>query len=156
MLMNMISSRKYQGVKDLEWGVSTLCGLGFFTSMPGTLGSVAAFLVYLVYPIPHYLILAVAIFGVYTSDVFSKRTGVQDPPEVIIDEVAGVWISMYGLAPHLFLPALVLFRIIDIIKPFPVNAAERLPGGWGIMADDCLGGLFVNIFLLLADAFFRI
>ncbi len=147
MLKNMISSRKYQGTKDSAWCISTLCGLGFFSSMPGTLGSVAAFLVYILFPVPWYLIVAVSLLGVYTSHVYSKREGVEDPKEVIIDEVAGVWISMYGLPAGFFLPALFLFRVVDILKPFPVNVSEKLPGGWGIMADDIVAGILVNIIL---------
>jgi phosphatidylglycerophosphatase A len=117
--------------------------------MPGTLGSLAAFFVYVVFPVPWYLIVAVAALGVYTSDVYSKKTGVTDPKEVIIDEVVGTWISMYALPSGFFIPALFLFRIIDILKPFPVNASEKLPGGWGIMADDIVGGILVNLILVL-------
>ena len=156
MLKNMISSRKYQGPRDFEWCVSTLCGLGFHSSMPGTLGSVAAFLVYILFPVPRYIILATVILGIYVSDAYSARKGVSDPSEVIIDEVAGVWIAMDSLPPFLFLPALFLFRVIDIIKPVPVNAFERLPGGWGIMADDCVGGLIVNLILIALQRFFSV
>ena len=147
MLKNMISSRKYQGTKDIAWCISTLCGLGFFSSMPGTLGSVAAFLFFVVIPVPWYLILATAILGVSVSQLYSKRIGVEDPKEVIIDEVVGVWIAMYGMPSAFFLPALFLFRVVDILKPFPVNASEKLPGGWGIMADDIVGGILVNLLL---------
>ncbi|MFA7621549.1 MAG: phosphatidylglycerophosphatase A [Aminobacteriaceae bacterium] len=156
MPKNKISSRKYQGRKDFEWCVSTLFGLGFYSSMPGTLGSVAGFLAYVVFPVPRYVILATAILGVYASDAYSKRIGVTDPREVIIDEVVGVWIAMDLMPPVLLLPALFLFRVIDIIKPFPVNAFERLPGGWGIMADDCAGGVIVNILLVLLRRVFSI
>lgn len=144
----MISSRKYLGTKDIPWCIATLCGLGFISAMPGTLGSVAAFLLYVVFPVPWYLILATALVGVCVSQVYSKRIGVDDPKEVIIDEVVGVWIAMYGMPPGFFLPALFLFRVVDILKPFPVNASEKLPGGWGIMADDIVGGSIVNLILI--------
>jgi len=54
---------------------------------------------------------------------------------------------MYGMPSGFFLPALFLFRVVDILKPFPVNASEKLPGGWGIMADDIVGGILVNLLL---------
>ena len=56
---------------------------------------------------------------------------------------------MYGLPSGFFLPALFLFRVVDILKPFPINTAEKLPGGWGIMADDIVGGIIVNLILML-------
>ena len=58
-----------------------------------------------------------------------------------------MWISLYALPASLSLPAFFLFRVVDILKPFPVSAAERLPGGVGIMADDVVGGVMVNLFL---------
>ena len=145
---NMISTAKFRGNKNLPWCVSTLCGLGFFTSMPGTVGSIAAFLVYTLLPIPFAALLAVTAAGVWASHRYSLETGRTDPPEVIIDEVAGTWIALWGLPPDYYLPGLFLFRIVDILKPFPVNASEKLPGGWGIMADDIVGGILVNLILM--------
>jgi len=149
MLKNMISLRKYPGNKDFAWCVSTLCGLGFVSNMPGTLGSVAAFFIYVFFPVPLYIIILIALLGLYTSQIYSKRIGEEDPKEVIVDEVVGVWLAMYGLPSGFFLPALFLFRVVDILKPFPINTAEKLPGGWGIMADDIVGGIIVNLILML-------
>lgn len=147
MPLNTTFLRKLPGNKDFFWCAATLCGLGFFTTMPGTVGSVAAFFVFALYPIPLAGLLAVVVLGVWASHQYSLREGKTDPGEVIIDEVAGTWIAMYGLPSGFFLPALFLFRIFDILKPFPVNAAEKLPGGWGIMADDIVAGILVNIIL---------
>lgn len=115
--------------------------------MPGTVGSVVAFFLYALFPASLEVLLAVIIVGTWASHRYSEQIGVQDPKEVIIDEVAGTWIAMFGLPSGYFLPALFLFRILDILKPFPVNASERLPGGWGIMADDILAGFLVNVIL---------
>lgn len=147
MPLNMTYLRKLPGNKDLPWFIATLCGLGFFTSMPGTLGSAAAFLVYALWRVPISVIMTVIVVGSWAAQAYSVREGINDPKEVIIDEVAGTWISMYGLSQSYLLPALFLFRVLDIIKPFPVNAAEKLPGGWGIMADDIVAGILVNIIL---------
>jgi len=127
--------------------ISTLAGLGFFTSMPGTLGSGVAFALYLLWAVPWWGIIAVMLLGIWAADLYGKETCQKDPKEVIIDEVAGTWIAMFGLPSGFSLPALFLFRILDILKPFPVNASEKLPGGWGIMADDIVAGLLANIIL---------
>jgi len=100
--------------------------------MSGTVASAAAFLVYIVVPVPLWLVLAVALLGVVAAGRYSLGQNREDPSEVVIDEVVGTWIAMTGLSPGLGLPALFLFRVFDIIKPFPVNTAEKLPGGKGI------------------------
>ena len=147
MPLNMIYLQKLPGNKNFYWHASTLCGLGFFSSMPGTVGSIAAFLVYPVIPVPILAIIGIIALGVWTSHRYAAQEGKKDPKEVIIDEVAGTWIAMFGLPSGFSLPALFLFRILDILKPFPVNASEKLPGGWGIMADDIVAGLLANIIL---------
>ena len=147
MPLNMTYLQKLPGNKNFYWHASTLCGLGFFSSMPGTVGSIAAFLVYPVIPAPILAIIGIIALGVWTSHRYAVQEGKKDPKEVIIDEVAGTWIAMFGLPSGFSLPALFLFRILDILKPFPVNASEKLPGGWGIMADDIVAGLLANIIL---------
>lgn len=71
---------------------------------------------------------------------------------MVIDEAVGVWISMIGHTVSFEtagfgVPALFLFRVFDILKPVPVSTAERLPGGFGIMADDVLAGVMANLTL---------
>lgn len=148
MSLNTIFSRKSTGDRDISWWISTVFGLGFCTKAPGTVASVVAFLVYGFCPVPLYAIAAVFAAGVWASWRYCDRRGLRDPGEVVIDEVVGTWIAMYGHRGGFLLPALFLFRIVDIIKPFPVGMAERLPGGLGIMADDVAGGLLVNLILL--------
>ena len=147
MPQNTTFFRKSRGPKNLAWYASTLFGLGFFSAMPGTVGSAAGFLAFALFPVPWYAIVAVAGLAVWASEKHSREVGDHDPAEVILDEVVGTWAAMYGLPPGFSLPALFLFRIVDIIKPFPVNASERLPGGWGIVADDLVGGVMVNLIL---------
>ena len=70
-----------------------------------------------------------------------------DPSIVTIDELAGQWLALAAL-PADMLPVLLsfaFFRLFDIAKPGPVNTVQRLPGGWGIMADDVLAGFFANL-----------
>jgi phosphatidylglycerophosphatase A len=133
---------------DFDKFVSTFFGIGCYSKMPGTLGSAAALIIAIIIPIHWIAIIAVTLIGTWFADRYSKKTGVKDPPEVVIDEVVGMWISMYALPAGYFLPAFVLFRVVDIVKPFPVNIAEKLPGGIGIMADDIVGGVIVWLILL--------
>jgi len=78
---------------------------------------------------------------------------VADPGVVVIDEVVGMLLTLafvpVGWAG--VLAGFVLFRLFDIIKPYPCARAERLPGGWGIMADDVLAGVYANVVLRVAS-----
>lgn len=121
--------------------------------------------------------LFLALLGVKTSGQVAKFSGVKDPQFVVIDEVSGVHLvlllTLAPVAPMLFLrpedaatfalfsgmsilnwkfllAALLLFRLFDILKPFPCRRLESLPGGWGIMADDWMAGVYAAICLRLA------
>lgn len=128
--------------------IATLGGLVRFTAMPGTLGSVAAFIPALFFPIPLWLPPAAAVIGTWAAHRYARDTGKEDPGEVIVDEVVGLWTALALVPRALAFPALFLFRVVDILKPFPVNVSERLPGGVGIMADDIVGGLMTAGLLL--------
>ncbi len=134
--------------------IATVGCLGFFSSMPGTLGSAAACAVSAVVPVPPSAIAAVAAVGVWAAGVSERELGRTDPGCVIIDEVVGMWLSVLFLPAKFLIPGFFLFRIVDILKPFPVSAMERLPGGLGIMADDVAGGLVVNVLLQIVNALF--
>lgn len=128
--------------------VSTFFGVGNFTNMPGTLGTFAAMIILLLLrEVGVWLLAATIIIGTIASDRYAKATGTDDPGEVVIDEVAGYWMSMLWLDPSYAIGAFFLFRVVDIIKPFPVSFMERLPGGIGIMADDICGGIMVNLIM---------
>lgn len=90
------------------------------------------------------LLAVVLACGVWSATVAERHYGRSDPGVIVIDEVAGVlialfWIPVTGIG---FLAGFLAFRVFDIVKPFPVGAAERLPAGWGVMADDVLAGLY--------------
>jgi phosphatidylglycerophosphatase A len=131
--------------------------------------------VLLVLPIAVWL--SLALLGVRTSQQVSEYSGVKDPQYVVIDEVSGVQLALIlGLAPiapltllrpedavtfalytgmsilnwKFLLAGFLLFRLFDITKPFPCRRLENLPGGWGIMADDWMAGLYAAICLRLA------
>jgi phosphatidylglycerophosphatase A len=138
------------------WAIATFFGVGFLKPGPGTWGSVAAVLLWAAYAWlahPSRLALLIALlvgiflaifFGIPAASVVERESGRHDPGFVVIDEVAGQWIALlFSPAnwPHALF-ALVLFRLFDIVKPFPVRRLERLPGGWGIVFDDVAAGLY--------------
>lgn len=89
------------------------------------------------------IILIVSILGVFASNDVIQDTGREDPSEVVIDELAGQWLALIGL-PHSIgfaFASFVLFRILDIAKPFPIKQLESMPRGWGVMLDDLSAGL---------------
>ncbi|MDR1651509.1 MAG: phosphatidylglycerophosphatase A [Synergistaceae bacterium] len=134
---------------------ATAGGIGYFSKMPGTLGTLAALAVFIIMGrVDPYLLAAVVIIGTYAADRYSKSIASEDPGEVVIDEVAGFWVSMLGFDRSFAVIGFFLFRIVDILKPFPVRNMERLPGGIGIMADDLCGGIMVNILLRALSWFF--
>jgi phosphatidylglycerophosphatase A len=126
--------------------------------------------------------LVLAYLGVHYSDQVARFAGVKDPQYVVIDEVSGVHLALIlGLAPltspimffhvseagmfalytgmsllnwRYLVAAFVLFRVFDIAKPFPCRRLEKLPGGWGIMADDWMAGVYAAICLRIALHFY--
>lgn len=94
------------------------------------------------------LLLAVVLAGgVWSATLAERRYGRRDPGAIVIDEVAGMlitlfWIPVTGIG---LLAGFAAFRVFDIVKPFPVGAAERLPAGWGVMADDVMAGLYAYV-----------
>ena len=128
--------------------VATFFYLGKLPFAPGSWGSLGALLLWLLLPVTfsvHLSTLTILfILGVYSSNKMVKYLNNQDPSEVVIDEVVGMGVSLFML-PHsfgLYLLAFILFRILDIIKPLFIYRIQNLSGGWGIMLDDVLAGLF--------------
>lgn len=135
--------------------ISTGLGTGLSPFAPGTVGS---FLALLIYFIPGFnelyvMIPSIVIFfvwGTYSADRMEKAYG-HDPSRVVIDEIVAVWISLLFLPKRLFLAiaAFFIFRILDIIKPFPANYFDKRNGGISIMMDDVVCGVYTNLLLLL-------
>jgi len=104
--------------------------------------------------------LVILVIGLWASNRAAKYLQVKDPQVIVIDEVSGQLITYLGLftaGPILhswkyLLLGLILFRVFDIWKPFPARQAESLPGGWGIMADDWVAGVYAAIGLWIARA----
>ena len=127
---------------------ATFFSLGKLPFAPGSWGSLGALLLWLLLPISFSIHLSVIVFlfvlGVYSSNKMAKYLNDHDPSEVVIDEAVGMGISLFML-PYsfgLYLLAFGLFRIFDVLKPSFIYRVQDLSGGWGIMLDDVLAGLF--------------
>ena len=128
---------------------------GFFSGyspvIPGTAGSLVGLLVYTIPGLENVVALASAVavgfcIGVLTSRKMEQQYG-EDPQIVVIDEVVGMWISLFMLQKTLMIGvcAFVLFRIYDTVKPPPARQLERYKHGWGIMLDDVAAGIYANL-----------
>lgn len=141
--------------------IATFGGTGHLRPAPGTWGSIAAGVVALAFltflPSACYWLLPLVaatatVGGIWASGIYARRVGIEDPPEVVIDEVAGVWVAVLlipgpvAVASPLLATTLsvLVFRLFDIAKPWPLSLLESLPGGWGIMADDLAAGLLAG------------
>jgi phosphatidylglycerophosphatase A len=152
------------------WTIATFFGAGFGKPGPGTYGSVTTVLLWGVYawlahPTPRALLIALAAaivlaiaLGVPASTIVARESGRKDPQFVVIDEVAGQSIALLFMPANWLggLIALILFRLFDITKPFPVRQLENLPGGWGIVFDDVAAGLYALGVASLLRIFLRI
>jgi phosphatidylglycerophosphatase A len=124
---------------------------GYAGIVPGTVGSLVGLVLYLLVmtiPVTERIAVAVALFcvGVFASSRVETTWKIKDPHPVVIDEIVGMWIALL-FVPYdfiYFIGAFVLFRLFDIIKPFPARQAELLKGGWGIMLDDVVAGIYAN------------
>jgi phosphatidylglycerophosphatase A len=135
---------------------------GRFPVAPGTAGTAAGVLLYLVLkglsPV-WYLIACVLVtgIGVWAAEGAEKLLGKKDDPSIVIDEIAGYLISM-ALAPSgwgYIVAAFFLFRIFDIIKPWPLKRLQDLRGGVGVVIDDVGAGVYANVLLQVASYLLR-
>jgi phosphatidylglycerophosphatase A len=142
----------------LALAVSTVFGIGFAPVAPGTFGSAAGLLAWALLPaspaVQASVIVGLFLVGSWSGGVAERHFGTTDPSAVVLDEVIGMLLTLF-LAPVGWTGALagfLLFRAMDIVKPFPANRAERLPGGLGVMADDAVAGIYANLALRAALA----
>lgn len=130
--------------------IATGAYVGYLPPAPGTLGSLLGLL--LLWPLkPGTVQVLVTLFligvGIVVADRAARVIGGQDPPAIVIDEIAGIAVATLLLPPQVQerVVAFVIFRLFDVIKPFPARQAERLPGGFGIVGDDLIAGLYTNL-----------
>ena len=133
-------------------GIATVGPCGLVPVAPGTVGSIAGLALVGLVRLSDSVLLEVSVLvalvgvGVVAASAAESAFQRRDPGQVVIDEVAGMFVTV------LFMPigwgaavtAFFLFRLCDIVKPFPARHAEFLPNGWGVMADDIVAGLYAQ------------
>lgn len=134
--------------------LATGLGSGYSPIAPGTAGAALGLALFLPLggrPALHQVVAILALFllGVPAAGRVARRVGLHDPGIVVVDEVMGIWASLALLpfTPATALAGFLLFRLLDILKPYPARDLEALPGGWGIMADDLMAGVYANLLL---------
>ncbi len=138
---------------------------GYFPIAPGTLGSAVGLLLYAalrwvqspVQPVSEVLlILALFAAGVWAGTAAERYFGGIDPGPIVLDEVVGMLMTLAFIPVGLSgaLAGFVLFRVFDVIKPFPARRFEALHGGLGVMADDAMAAIYANVSLRLLMALF--
>jgi len=137
--------------------LSTAGGAGYSPIAPGTAGSAVGVVTFLALRQLSPVLQVAATLGLFGLGVVAAshtaaRVGLEDPGIVVIDEVVGQWASLLFLpfTPATALVGFLLFRVMDIVKPWPARDFEALPGGLGIMADDLMAGIYANLLLRVA------
>lgn len=140
-------------VNALSTLVATFLYTGFFPFAPATFATAVFLAAYWLFPggewLAHWAVLAVTVLISIPASTQIEKTRGKDPSCVVIDEVVGIQIVLVAAEPTLIgvVSAFLLFRLFDIWKPFPIDRLQSLPGGWGIVADDVLAGLYTRIVL---------
>ena len=149
---------------DLSFLIATWFGCGFAPVAPGTAGSLAALVIAIALHTYNgsgrgtFLVLAIILLlpGIWAAGVVAKRVNQTDPHIVVVDEVIGQWITLAGTATFNWKSwsvAFLFFRMLDVWKPPPARQFESLPGGWGIVADDVMAGVYGALAIFLLDRF---
>ena len=138
--------------------VATVAYCGYFPFAPGTVGSAAGLVVYALVWWSHSMVVEVGLIaglfalGVWAASAAERHFGGTDPGPVVIDEVVGMLVTLAFIPVGVTaaIAGFVLFRIFDVIKPYPADRLEQLHGGLGVMADDAMAGVYANLSLRVA------
>lgn len=135
---------------------------GYFPVAPGTVGSaLGVALFWLMHGLNSSLLLFIIsagfFVGVWAASQTEKQTGITDNGIIVIDEIIGVWLTLLGAGTDLKWLAIgfIIFRLFDILKPFPIRKFESLPGGWGVMLDDVGAGIYGAVLCFSIHLFFH-
>jgi phosphatidylglycerophosphatase A len=135
--------------------IATFGYVGYFPIAPGTAGSLAALALYALVrwagtpAVELVTIIAVLVIGIWAATGTERALARKDPGPVVIDEVLGMLITLAFLPLSLWgiAAGFLIFRLLDVIKPFPAGRLEHLPAGLGIMADDAMAGVYAHLML---------
>ena len=168
-MMSVAPSHAASSYSDrLAMALATVLGAGFAPVAPGTAGALVSVGVWLIlqrwfpmalhWPTHAVWLVIVTAVGIWASTRAEMSLGATDPKQVVIDEFIGQQIAYFGLAPlgwKSLLLGFLLFRLFDVWKPFPIRQSQELKGGWGIVVDDVLAGVYAVIVLALVRRFFH-
>lgn len=138
--------------------IATAAGAGHSPVAPGTAGSGVALVLLLLVPFSTFSLavslVLVIVVGVWAGDRAERLLKTKDPRSVVIDEVAGMMLSVLTLprTPMVLLAAFLLFRLFDIVKPFPARQSQNFVGGIGVMLDDLVAGAYTLALLTASRA----
>jgi len=149
--------------RDPAYFVAAGFGSGLAPKAPGTAGTVVGVILYvlLLASLPLWVYIAVVagalLLGVAVSQRVTRQLGVEDHQGIVWDEVVGVWVTLAFMHPVSswvwLVAAFLLFRVFDILKPWPIRTLDqRVKGGLGVMLDDVLAGVYAGVALLIALA----
>ena len=134
--------------------LATGLGAGYSPLVPGTMGTLLAIPVFLLLscipsPVYEWTIIAFFFLACWVSDKAQSYWGKKDDQRIVIDEIMGFLTAMMWLPKTALFVALgfVLFRLFDIVKPPPVRRLEQVRGGYGVVLDDVMAGIYANIVL---------
>ena len=141
-------------MRRLVYAVATFAGTGHAPVAPATVASLAVALLWwwaspVALSVQIGLLLLAVLVGVPAATAVARERG-PDPSLVVIDEVAGMLVTYVGVTTGWqgWLAGFLWFRFTDILKPTPVRQLERLPEGWGIVADDLMAGVYAHVLLM--------
>lgn len=137
-------------------------GVGYLPGPQGTYGTVVAVGLYLLlYSLPplHFLFFTFtfSLFAIWSAGLAENFLNEKDSKKIVIDEIAGYFVTMLFIPPRvdLMVGGFILFRLFDILKPFPIRQIEqKLKGGWGVVCDDLAAGVCANIILQICIKIF--
>ncbi len=147
-------------LKKILTSIATLGPIGYFPIVPGTWGSAVGIILYwFIYDVASLttlimLFVVFIIISIITSTIAEQKLGYDARP-IVIDEFIGQWIALI-LCPHkwqLYIAGFIIFRLFDVVKPFPIRQSQKLPKGLGITMDDILAGLYTALCLYLLRRF---
>lgn len=134
--------------------LATGFGIGYSPIAPGTLGTLLAIPIYfflseISFPLYQLTLLAFFFLSSWISERAENYFGKKDDPRIVIDEMMGFFITMLWVTktPLFILVGFILFRFFDIFKPFPIRRFEKVRGGFGVVLDDVIAGIFANVIL---------
>ena len=139
--------------KETAFAIATVFGVGRMPAAPGTWGSLAGLIVCLLlyrWPIVYYSVFVILFFaGVISSKIVEESDGIKDPSYIVIDEFACIFLIFFLITPNILnvVVGFSLFRLLDIFKPYPARNFENIKNGWGVMLDDLMVAVYVNVIL---------